>query len=151
MNKQALAAIEIEALALSTLAAPDDRPHPVSHGGGDQSFGAGDPTARGAALACRHLGSRWRRDGPGLCRRLAVPVELPRRLKCSQEETSPCAPPSKSSRLQGVHAPPAKPDKNSKFFGHAVQTPADHYNLRAFAPGPGGVETPVVSCRPQKC
>jgi hypothetical protein len=84
MNKRALTTIEIEAFALSSSTAPDERRQPVSHDGGDYPSKPGDPAARGAALADRHLGSRWRGDGRGLCRRLARPVE--RLRQPSQQE-----------------------------------------------------------------
>ena len=79
MNKQALTTIEIETFALSSSTAPDERRQPVSHDGGDDP--SKPETRPRAALRWlyRHLGSRRRRDGRGLCRRLARPVERLRR------------------------------------------------------------------------
>ena len=74
MNKRALTAIEIEALALSTLISPDERREPVSLDGGD--YLSKPETRRSAAL-------RWFIDTlalagaamAGSCRRLPRAVE----------------------------------------------------------------------------
>ena len=71
MNKQALTAIEIEAFALSSSTAPDERQQPVSHDAGD--YPSNPETRPRAALRwvidTLALAGGW--DGGGLCRRLA--------------------------------------------------------------------------------
>ena len=86
MNKRALTTIEIEAFALSSSTAPDERRQPVSHDGGD--YPSKPETLRRAAL-------RWLIDslalaGAGLYTGVWLdPSDLSDNRTSRKDETSP--------------------------------------------------------------